>query len=214
VEKSQDYFRAVRTEILPLIPENVESVLDVGCGAGTTSRWLKEKGKVKTAVGIERDPWASQEAKKSLDAVFSADLESNEIHEVLGDQKFDLILCLDILEHLTDPWKVLKNLRQHLKPGGYILASIPNVRNFRVIVPLLLGGSWRYQESGILDSTHLRFFTKKSALDLFRETGFAIDKVKQTGRKRFSKTWWANAASLGLLRQFFDLQYLIRAKQA
>ncbi len=212
MEKSQEYFRAVRTEILPIVPQFSQAVLDVGCGAGTTSLWLKEMGRVKTAVGIERDKSALEEAKKNLDEAFSADLESNEIHGLIGERQFDLILCLDILEHLTDPWKVLRALKKHLKPNGYLIASIPNVRNYRVIVPLLARGSWKYQDTGILDSTHLRFFTKKSALELFHDSGYTIDQVRQTGRKRFSPTWWANAASLGLLKEFFDLQYLIRAK--
>lgn len=213
MEKSQDYFRAVRKEIAPLLPEFSKSVLDVGCGAGVTSEWLRANKKIERAVGIERDPRALAEAKSKLDNAHSVDLESGDLHSVLADEKFNLILCLDILEHLTDPWLVLKNLGKHLSSDGYLIASIPNVRNYRVVLPLLLAGSWRYQETGILDSTHLRFFTKSSVIQLFQDSGYEIDLVRNTGRMNFSKSWWLNIFTLGIFREFLDFQYLIRAKR-
>src|SRR5262249_50795120 len=120
----------------------------------------------------------------------------------------DTILALDILEHLVDPWTVLEKLTALLKPGGRIVASIPNVRHFSVTVPLIFLGDWKYQLEGTLDSTHIRFFTRKTAISFMTSTGLALERWDHTGAK---KGWGAiaNKLSLGLLKEFFVFQNLI-----
>jgi 2-polyprenyl-3-methyl-5-hydroxy-6-metoxy-1,4-benzoquinol methylase len=127
------------------------------------------------------------------------------------ENTIDVILCLDVLEHLVDPWAVVSRLHTLLKPGGMLICSIPNVRNFRVVLPLLLLGRWRYREYGILDKTHLRFFTKKSAIALVGCSGLVVDMVRSTGLEKWSKDTIANLLSLTVFRSLFEYQYLIRA---
>ena len=94
------------------------------------------------------------------------------------NKKFDLILCLDVLEHLIDPWSVIKKLiYENLREGGTLIACIPNVRYYNVLLPLLLKKEWKYQETGVLDRTHLRFFTKKTILELISSAGLQLDTI-------------------------------------
>jgi 2-polyprenyl-3-methyl-5-hydroxy-6-metoxy-1,4-benzoquinol methylase len=119
---------------------------------------------------------------------------------------------LDVLEHLQDPWSLLSDLRGRLSAEGEVFVSIPNVRNFRVVIPLLLAGRWDYQKTGILDRTHLRFFTKASVKEMFRNAGYEILEWNHTGMQKGSITFWLNVLTLGTLRGFFELQYVVRAK--
>ena len=210
--KNSDYYSAVRKEILPLLPARASRVLDVGCGHGSTGSFLKSEQKADFVAGIEIVPEAAQEAKKVLDDVALLNLDQSKALP-FPEQSFDLILCLDVLEHLVDPWQALKLLTKYLKPGGAMIISLPNVRNFRVVLPLLLQGTFQYSDSGLLDSTHLRFFTKKSSLELAAYSGLQIELVENTGRKTGSITWIANLLTLGIFREFFDIQYLIRVKK-
>jgi hypothetical protein len=96
-----------------------------------------------------------------------------------------------------------------LKPGGVLIASIPNVRHFRVVLPLLFRGSWKYADFGLMDRTHLRFFTKASAIELLESAGLTVDAVRTSGMESLSKRAVA-AASFGVLEPFFVFQYLLR----
>ncbi len=200
----------IRNEIEPLLRKNTARALDIGCAQGDTGCWLKEQKFASFVAGIEIDETLATTAKKKLDQVLTCDVESSELP--FAPASFDLVLCLDVLEHLRDPWSALKKLREQLSPEGELVTSIPNVRNFRVILPLLLKGSWEYQDSGLLDRTHLRFFTKKSALRLVEEAGFEIQEVRTTGARFGGFSFFANILTLGLMKDIFVLQYLIRAK--
>jgi len=210
--KNEDYYSVVRTEILPLLPKKMEHVLDVGCGVGVTGAYLKEKMGAARVSGIEIVPAAAVKAKEVLDNVISIDLNSSEPLP-FSKNDFDLVLCLDVLEHLVDPWQALEGIVSHLKPNGTVIVSVPNVRHFRTVLPLLLMGRFVYEEHGVRDSTHLRFFTKQSAVSLVAGAGLTITSVIHTGRPRWSKTWFLNIISFGLFREFFDFQYVIAAKK-
>lgn len=125
-----------------------------------------------------------------------------------AEQSFDVILTLDVLEHLQDPWATVRKLHRLLKPKGCLIASIPNVRHIAVLAPLAIAGRWTYRDSGLLDRSHLRFFTERSAIELLECSGLKVDKIKAS---RGRKSRALNIATLGLLRPFFDFQYLIRA---
>lgn len=209
--KNQDYYGTARTEILPLLPEKLERVLDVGCGSGATGAFLKQSRGARHVTGVEVMPAAAAEARKILDQVHLLDLNAGGLANLTGE--FDLILCLDVLEHLVDPWAELKRIASHLAPGGTIIVSVPNLRHFKTSLPLLFAGEFRYETSGVRDSTHLRFFTRKSAIALVEQTGLRITKVQHTGRPKFSKTWLLNLATLGLFREFFDFQYMVSAER-
>ncbi len=208
--KNPDYFSNSRSEILPFLQGTFEKSLDVGCGSGIVSAALKAKGIVKEAHGIELNPTARAKAAMVLDKVFADDLSQSDPKEIPGS--YDLVLCLDVLEHMYDPWGALSRIRTLLQKDGTLFVSIPNIRNFRATLPLLVKGDWKYEDAGILDSTHIRFFTKKTARALVEDAGFEIQTWGSSGCQRGSKTWWINLFTLNLFREFFDLQYFIVAK--
>lgn len=198
------YYSTARSEILPLIG-NVRDLttLDVGCGEGVTSAMLRERQIAKTTLGIEYSPAAAEKASVIIDRLKIGDVETMDLSD--WQQSVDLVLCLDVLEHLANPWVAIKRLASCVKPGGRIVASIPNVQNTGVVIPLLRG-RWNYEESGQLDRTHLRFFTHQTARKLVESAGFTIESESVVmGRK----AKLLNAVSFGTLRGFFVWQYLI-----
>ena len=207
--KTPQYFSLIRREILPLLPENSNRIFEVGCGTGNTLSFLKSSGRCQWAGGIELFHDAADAARKNIDFVLEGSVENIELP--FEEQSMDVILCLDVLEHLVDPWKVVHRLHVLLKPGGVLVCSIPNIRYFRVVLSLLICGKWEYSESGILDKTHLRFFTKKTAIELVTCSGLTVDMLASTGLEKGRKGRYCNKFTLGLFKPLFEWQYLIRA---
>jgi len=179
-DRGFDYFHYTipRADLAALIPEGTRRILDVGCGDGKTGPVLKERG-FREIVGIELDPRAAEMATRSYDRVIVGNVEEEMLPFPRG--YFDCILYGDILEHLVDPWKVLRGHREFLADEGSIVCSIPNIRYYKILKSLVLKGRWDYRPLGILDRTHLRFFTLKTIEDMLRETGFEIRTVVKEG---------------------------------
>jgi trans-aconitate methyltransferase len=132
------YFQHVRDDIAPLLPPSASRILDIGAGAGRTSAWLKSRFPASHTVAIEGNPAMLAELRSNVDEVFIVDLNGP-----LPDCGApDLILCLDVLEHLVDPDDVLARLAASLTPGGTVIVSLPNVAHWSVSMPLLLPASW------------------------------------------------------------------------
>jgi 2-polyprenyl-3-methyl-5-hydroxy-6-metoxy-1,4-benzoquinol methylase len=213
------YFDTLRDEIEPLVPESPAVVMDIGCGQGVTSRWLKQIRPNITTVGVEIDKSVAAIASSVVDTVLVGDLDEGLEGLSSYQGRVDLLLLLDVLEHLQDPWSRLKEFKTLLAPAGVVIASIPNVRNLKVLGPLLLKGEWKYQSSGILDRTHLRFFTRRSVLELFSAAGFEIQELTFTGPLQRSRikslsgaiAFLANLILGGSLRDFVAHQYVVRA---
>ncbi len=203
-----DYYAHLREEIIEAIPDGCGSILDVGCGKGTLGRWLKEQG-VGRVCGVELFPDAGAEAKSWLDEVVIGNIETTPLPFARG--AFDCIICADVLEHTADPWAVVAQLKTLLVPGGCIIASIPNVgfhRNLR----RLARGQWRYTSEGLLDRTHLRFFTLETITELFESNGMTIEKVF----KRVDAGWnirILNALLFGYIRNTLYLHYIVRVRR-
>ncbi len=209
--KAQKYFVEFREEIVPLLPAGTsDRVMDLGCGSGETSGFLKEKGRFKWVCGVEGSFEAAAVARKRLDQVLEGDIEKIEFP--FDPNSFDIILALDILEHLVDPWTTIKKLHGLLKPGGRLIVSVPNVRHYSVIIPLLFLGDWRYAQEGLLDSTHIRFFTRRTAKKIFLAQGFKIERMDQTGGKKGIGAIM-NRLSLGIFREFFIFQNLFTLRK-
>ena len=206
-----DYYLQERLDIVQHIEKTEQVVLDVGCGEGNLGRYLKENGFAKKVVGIEYVPEVALRGQANLDKVICGDLEKIDFTaEELEPASFDLVICGDVLEHLIDPWSALHKLTEFVKPGGRILLSIPNIRYWKVSFPLVFKGQWRYQDSGILDRTHLRFFVKESILELISMPGMITVKFSQKGleKKYGTLSWLANILSFGLLSDLFTYQYI------
>jgi 2-polyprenyl-3-methyl-5-hydroxy-6-metoxy-1,4-benzoquinol methylase len=207
-EKTDDYFGHARTEVVPLLPAGrADRVLDVGCGRGDTLAFLHAIGRCRWTCGVEMFPDAAEVAKSRLDAVYVGNIEQIDLR--IPPASLDVVLCLDVLEHLIDPWTTAKRLAGLLKPGGVLIASIPNVRHFRVVLPLLFRGRWTYSDFGLMDRTHLRFFTKGSAVELIEQAGLRIDTIRPSGMEATHKRAMV-ALSLGALEPLFVFQYLLR----
>lgn len=208
-EKEADYFSNARTGILDLLPRFSARVLEIGCGAGQTLEMLKIKKLCIETVGIELFTEAANEARSKVDTLYCMDVEKTPMPENIG--KFNLILLLDVLEHLVDPWTFLSRLTNtHLADGGQIIISLPNARHFSLVIPLLLG-QFNYAERGILDKTHLRFFTKNSAANLLKNAGLNIEAMKPTSLELHLNSGKLNAITFGLFSGFLASQYIFRA---
>src|SRR5262249_30095248 len=124
-------------------------------------------------VGIEIDAAAAEKASQFCEQVIVGDLDRMKLDHKLRGDRFDVIVAADVLEHLKDPVSVLRALKNLLKSDGYVVASLPNVAHLSVRLALL-SGRFPYGETGLLDSAHLRFFTRESVDELFDKAGFAI----------------------------------------
>jgi GT2 family glycosyltransferase/SAM-dependent methyltransferase len=167
------YFEFARPEILALIPNDARTILDIGCGAGQLGRALKARQDC-NVYGVELNETAASRARAYLDRVWTGDIELIELD--LPDESLDAIVCGDVLEHLREPRDVLRRLSGYLKPNGRLIASIPNAAHHSVIRGLL-AGNWNYEPAGLLDETHLRFFTVREIEKLFFRAGFRIERM-------------------------------------
>ncbi|HEY3296755.1 MAG TPA: methyltransferase domain-containing protein [bacterium] len=172
--KPDYYYANARKNLCDLVPVTAKRVLDVGCGHGMTGGLLRAERGIEV-VGIEIHEAAAAVARQHLSSVVVGDLETMELP--LEKASFDCLLLGDVLEHLVNPWLALKKLTQYLKPSGSIVASIPNIRNLGVMKKVL-EGSWSYEEWGILDKTHLRFFALKDMQALFEQAGIEAKVVE------------------------------------
>jgi 2-polyprenyl-3-methyl-5-hydroxy-6-metoxy-1,4-benzoquinol methylase len=167
------YHQNARTEIASFIAAPPGVVVDIGCGGGATGRLIKQKFPGTRVVGIELNPRAAEYARQFLDEVVCARIEDVRLDDHLGGQPVGTVLLLDVLEHLEDPWRALVRIREWLAPTTRVLASIPNIRNLANL-DSLAAGRWDYAPNGVLDITHLRFFTRSSLRELFEQTGYTV----------------------------------------
>ena len=205
----KQYFDNVRHDILSLLPDSFTnfSSLEIGCGAGATSEWLKSHLGANKVVGVELNKQMAKLAAKRMDLVINSSVESYEFPFLA--QEFDLLILADVLEHLIDPWKILKNLCHYLKIGGTVLISIPNIQHWRNIRNLV-SGNWDYQDAGMLDRTHLRFFTKKSIVELVEKADLNIDQFKCIAGP---ETLILDKLTFGIFSGLFSYHYFVLAKR-
>jgi 2-polyprenyl-3-methyl-5-hydroxy-6-metoxy-1,4-benzoquinol methylase len=213
-----------RTELIDLITEPPHRVLEIGCGAGATGLALKQKFQDIEYVGVEPDEGAAKIAQTRLDRVICSDIEKVQMDTFgLTKEYFDLIICADVLEHLYDPWKILFALRNNLVPDGRILASIPNIQHISIINNLL-NGHWTYSKYGLLDATHIRFFTLSEITKMFSDTGYKMIQLSHAAQPEVEgvKKWPADldfgkVVIKNVTREeaskFFVFQYFIIAQK-
>ena len=175
-EKDFEYFQKIRTEMIKYIPENSKTILDIGCATGA---FLEEIQKDKTIEtwGVEIFEESAKIAETKLHKVLNCSVELALEKLPLG--YFDCIICNDVLEHLVDPFIVLKNIKNLLSTNGKLITSIPNVRFIPNLHKLVIKKDWKYENwGGILDDTHLRFFTEKSIINTFNDCGYTVDLIE------------------------------------
>lgn len=162
--------------ILDLVPAG-STVLDVGCASGYLARALVERGC--TVSGVEYDAADAEEARDVLERLEIADLNARALDDIFEAGSFDAVVFGDVLEHVLDPAAALRSARALLRPGGAVIVSIPNVAHGALRLSLLLG-EWDYQDTGLLDRTHIRFYTHDSLVGLLRSAGLAPTEIHAT----------------------------------
>jgi SAM-dependent methyltransferase len=205
---SLDYFRHIRYDISPLLPPSARRILDVGAGVGATSSWLKSRYPGCHTIGLEGDAANSAELARNVDEAVIVDL-NGPIPDVGAP---DLVLCLDVLEHLVQPLDVLIRVTSNMREDGIVIASLPNVAHASVSIPLMLQARFEYQDAGILDRTHLRFFDRVSTIDLMNEAGLIVGQGLRTGLKG-PRSRFADSVTLGLIRDQLTKQYIVAGRR-
>jgi len=169
----KQYYANINSELLDICPP-ANRVLEFGCGTGRFLAAYKTKNSDAYCVGFEKFTAAAEEAQSTCDLVITGDAEQPDEHANLAENSFDLIIYGDVLEHFIDPWEALKKHIPLLKSGGTICACIPNISHWSMIFNLI-NGQFEYQDSGLMDRTHLRFFTKATIGKMFTEAGLTIE---------------------------------------
>jgi len=174
------YPDSARPELLGLMDGTPRRALELGCHRGALGAAMKARFPGLHHVGLEINAEAAREARSRIDEVVIADFLA---HDTASDpvfaQAFDTAVLADVLEHLYDPWATLVKLRSHLTTDARVYVSVPNVRN-AWLIEQLIQGRWSYQSAGLLDITHIRFFTLTECQRMFTETGFAVETVVAT----------------------------------
>lgn len=202
-QRADFYGESPRRELMPFVPAGARSWLDVGCGAAATSLAIQAQG-VPLVHGVELNPAAAAVARTRLPEVFEVDLEREA--DWRPPQRYDVVSFFDVLEHLQDPWTMLRRSRDWLNPGGHVLASLPNLRYWPVLKDLVFGKAFRYADTGVTDRTHLRFFTQSGMHELLQASGYDVLKVQ--GINRTTPFWKARVAFALFPRLLDDTRYM------
>jgi SAM-dependent methyltransferase len=202
------YYTARRDGIACLVPRGPNVVLDLGCGSGGLGRQLLSQGRAAEITGVELFVPAAREAAAHYSRVVQGDVETV---DDFAPESFDVVVCADILEHLVDPWRLMRRVHLWLKPGGCVVVSVPNVRFLGVIWDLALRGLWRYTDAGITDVTHLRFFTRRTLLAMLEGSGLVTThwSMVMHGRRKHG----ISVVTRGLLDEWLGGQILAVARR-
>ena len=203
-DKSYKYYSNPRPEMQALCPTGVSKILDIGCGSGAMLKELKTKYGVE-AWGVEFMEERAAIAKEHLDSVICKTAEN--CIDDLPDAFFDVIYFNDVLEHLANPNQLLLQIKKKLVPGGKIISSIPNARFHKVFGQYVFKKDWKYQKAGIMDFTHLRFFTSKSIKRMFAEAGYEVVQHKGINKTRSVMPYFYNILLFFTAGDMFYPQY-------
>lgn len=202
LEKPIGYFTNDRAEMINFLPNQIEKVLELGCGEGGFGAMVKARFNAEVW-GIEYENDQGNIARQRLDRVFIGD--AAQLISSLPDGYFDTVICFDVLEHIYDPYSLLNELKSKLKPNAHIISSIPNMRYFRTLFDLIANRNWDYQANGILDITHVRFFTTNSIKKMYENAGYDVLRHEGINASKSIKPVLLNLLTLGL---FSDIKYL------
>ncbi|MEO5694023.1 MAG: methyltransferase domain-containing protein [Usitatibacter sp.] len=193
-QEAGHYEDHVNEALLQAVQAAPARVLELGCASGAFGARLKQRFPSAHVIGIEAGRGAAAHAATRLDRVINARIEDVDFAtEGIAPQSLDLLVAGDVLEHLVNPWAVLKRARPFLAGEGRVVASIPNARNLQVSGELLINGRFTYDERGLLDITHLRFFTFEEIRAMFEQTGYALESFVVNLSPRLSKLYHEHA---------------------
>ena len=200
--KPKEYFGQGRSEMMKFVPGGIRTLLEIGCGKGEFVALLKTQHPIH-ATGVEPFPEAAAVARRHFDVLFETSID-DALTQMQG-QKFDCIVFNDVLEHLVDPWAVLRSVKPLMAENGRVVASIPNMRFWPVLNALFLHGSWDYADAGVLDRTHLRFFTRSTIRNLFDTSGLKVERME--GINKIELPWKIALLNRFIGHRFDDTQF-------
>ncbi len=173
-----EYHSNGRPDLVGMFRGQPRNAVDVGCATGENGLLIKQKFPNCSVWGVETNRAAAAVASGRLDRVLVGKMEDFNLEELgLKKGELDAVLFADVLEHMYDPWRTMVSVREYLSDDGEVVISIPNIRNLTVLVSLV-GGTWDYESQGLLDITHIRFFTKTTFERLISETGYIVEAVE------------------------------------
>jgi SAM-dependent methyltransferase len=215
-QKGQDYFSYIRLDLINLLDKAHQNrkTLEIGAAYGETLFFLKQNQIASEAVGIDIfEDVKNPERYKKIDRFIYGNIEELDFPEY--ENHFDLILLLDVLEHLIEPQITLSKVHKYLNNGGEIVVSMPNIRHYSAMNKIFFKGDFRYEESGIFDYTHRRFYCKKNIIELLEKANFKIVKtqssIKNYSGRSMAKT--INLITFGLFEEFLSTQYFFVIKK-
>jgi SAM-dependent methyltransferase len=210
-QKPSSYFDGARVSFVDALPENPQGrLLEIGAGSGATSAYALEKRKCGWCCGVELCVGPAEEATRKLNQVIVGDIERIKLD--FPKEHFDALLMSEVLEHLVDPWAVLRRLHPLLKPGAIVLAGSPNVCHHAVIRSLFRG-QWRYEDRGVFDMTHLRWFSPSTYRQMFENCGFVVDEVGPA-RRLGAKARFLNAVTGCRWEHLLHSQIVLKGRRA
>ncbi len=207
-------------DLLKFIPPSARKLIEIGCGSGVLAREFKAIAPDCHYLGVEIDASYAALARRHCDDCLVLDIELAD--DAFWDANADRECWIfgDSLEHLKDPWATLRKIRQNIPQNGCVVACIPNAQHWSLQARLSIG-DWRYEESGLLDRTHLRWFTRQTMLEMFDQTGFTVETgmsriFDEPDRERFLPVIEKMASMLGVdaemtIQDSMPLQYILRA---
>lgn len=204
VDQDTEYYGHLRMSLLSLTKGNPRRILEIGCGRGQSLAYFKREREAKFTVGVEYVPEVAAVARlqPDVDEIHVGDIETMSLD--YPPASFDLIVAGHVLEHVKDPWAVVRTLRKLIRPGGQFIGSLPNVRYFKVSVPLVVFGKWKYEKEGILDWTHTKFFTRMTIQELLESSGFQVERIDS---EMYPNAVLLNRCTLGVFRDLLGWTY-------
>lgn len=206
---SREYYESSRSEMEQFIARPPERSIEFGCSSGGFSEILKKKYHCETW-GIDMDQQSVDIASTKMDKVFMGN--AFELVEQLPENYFDYIICNDFIEHVHSPELFFQKARRCLTDDAVLICSLPNVRHWKHVNRYLFLKDWKYKKSGILDYTHLRFFTKKSMIRSIKDWGFEIEKMKGIRPTKSPFYYLFALLTLNFIGDMRYLQYAFRAR--
>lgn len=200
----KNYPHNSRRNMCNFIPASAKKVVDIGCNTGAFGESLKSERALEVW-GIEPNPNAAELASRVLDHVI---VSSFDAEVALPDSTFDVVIFNDVLEHLVNPWEALQIAARKLRPGGCVVASIPNLRQIDNLIHIVKEGDFRYEPLGIRDRTHLRFFTRKSIIRLFDESGYSVERLEGINEDWWSPSPWRRLGFRIFKKHLEDTKYV------
>lgn len=208
-------------DLLALMRPNLKSVIEIGCSSGALAREYKKQSPDCDYFGVDIDSSYLEKAKSFCDGVLACDLELASADFFLAHSSRDCWVFGDTLEHFKDPWNVLRNIRKVIPSHGAVVACIPNAQHWSLVAKLAIG-DFRYVDSGLLDRTHLRWFSRQTIVELFKDTGFEIEEgmpriFREPSREAFLPIIASLAQACGVepslaVNDAIPLQWVVRAK--